>query len=111
MAETIVSEYEPPMIVQLLPDCCSNEPEYHFDPEPPTSVCGSTACAAAGNAKATTKAAMRASAPTKRRYTRLADSGIFRSTTKRQARATAQTARAHPEAPPRLRADCRPRSA
>src|SRR3954453_11315033 len=54
IAETIVSEYEPPMIVQLSPDCWSSEPENHLDPAPPTVCSGLTAMACAGSSTAST---------------------------------------------------------
>src|SRR3954466_12601487 len=53
-AETIVSVYEPPMIVQLRPDCWSSEPENHLDPAPPTVCSGLTAIACAGSSTART---------------------------------------------------------
>src|SRR3954454_925154 len=52
IAETIVSEYDPPMIVQLSPDCWSSEPENHLDPAPSTVCSGLTASACEGSATA-----------------------------------------------------------
>src|SRR3954454_21642224 len=74
IAETIVSEYDPPMIVQFRPDCWSSEPENHLDPAPPTVCSGLTAMACAGSrtARSATKTVnaevSRAMAPAWPRY-------------------------------------------